>query len=255
MPRHDAIQARLLTLYRQGPVERGILDILSGRKKNRRQTTVTTFQNELPKHGVRVPRQRVVKATKALAATGVGRYRKGVHGYETRIEWIVPVTEVGRLIAHGLGADKADEAPETTAVELRAQRDALLHCPADGNRIARSLLQGLDDQERLLVGEREADLYVVDSCLDPAGAHRALLAVEDLATALSAADVVGEVYVGDVLAFPELVRQACHEAAPPVVARLAAALKGLVYASATPPALRLVRAAGGDGNGGDPNGE
>ena len=106
-----------------------------------------------------------------------------------------------------------------------------------------------------LVGEREADLYVVDSCLDPAGAHRALLAVEDLATALSAADVVGEVYVGDVLAFPELVRQACHEAVSPVVARLAAALKGLVYASATPPALRLVRAAGGDGDGGDPNGE
>ena len=82
-----------------------------------------------------------------------------------------------------------------------------------------------------------------------------LLSVEDLATALSVVDFVGEVSVGDVLAFPELVRQACHEAAPPVVARLAGALKEFVYASATPPALRLVRAAGGDGDGGDPDGE
>lgn len=254
MPEHDALQASLLTLYRRGPVERGILDILSRRKKNRRQTTVTTFQNELPKYGVRVPRQRVVKATKALADTGVGRYRKGVHGYATRIEWIVPVTEVGRLIADGLGANMADEANGMATADLRAQRDALLRALAEGNRVARSLLQGLDDQERLLVGEREADLYAADSCLDPAGAHRALLAVEDLAMALSAADVIGEVCARDVLAFPELVRQACHEAAAPVMARLGAALKALVYATATPPALRLVRAAGGDDEG-DGSGE
>lgn len=89
MPDHDAIQARLLTLYRQGPVERGILDILSRRKKDRRQTTVTTFVTELSKHGIRVPRQRVVEATKALAATGVGRYIKGAHEYPTRIEWVI----------------------------------------------------------------------------------------------------------------------------------------------------------------------
>ena len=89
MPDHDAIQARLLTLYRQGPVEREILDILSRRKKDRRQTTVTTFVNELPKHGIRVSRQRVVEATKALAATGVGRYIKGAHEYPTRIEWVI----------------------------------------------------------------------------------------------------------------------------------------------------------------------
>lgn len=253
MLEHDAIQARLLTLYRQGPVERGILDILSRRKKDRRQTTVTTFVNELPKHGIRASRQRVVEATKALAATGVGRYIKGVHKYPTRIEWIVPVTEVGRLVAQGLTGKETEKTPGMTVVELREQRDALLRGLADGNRVARSLLQGLDDQERLLVGEREGDLYAIAGCLGPAGAHRALLPVEDLATALSTADVVGEVSARDVLACPEVVREACHEAAAPVLARLAAALKGLVYASATPPALRLVQAAGsGEWETGDP---
>jgi len=252
MVEQDQLRAQLHALYQRGPVERGILDILSRREKDRRQTTVTTFVNELLKCGVRVPRQRVVQAVKDLAATGLGRYLKGVHGYPTRIEWIVPVTEVGRLVAQGLTGKKTEKTPGMTTAELRAQRDALLHDLGHGKPISRSLLVGLDDQERLLVGGVEGDFYVVGRCLDPASVQRGLLAVEDLANALSESAVLGELSAADVLDWPEGILAACEDGAPAVVADLARALRALVYANATPPALRLVPAGSGEGETGDP---
>lgn len=250
----DQLRAQLHALYQRGPVERAILEILSERKKDRSQTAIKTLVNALRQRGVNVTRHLVVQSVKGIADTGAGRFVKGTHGHETRIEWIVPVTEVGRLVAEGLGSSAAEETPGTAVAKLRAQREVLLRGLALGGRISRSLLMGLDDQERLLRAEGEGNLNTLRRCLDPRSPHRRLLAVEDLAKVLSDADVLNTLTEADLDDWPEGVLEACEGAPPAVVASLAHALRVLIYAAATPPTakLKLVRSPGDDGKTGDP---
>lgn len=89
-------ESELKGLYSKDPAAKAILDSLAGRQKNMSETKLANLYYDL---GGKVTYPSILRVAKGLESIGAGKVMFGRRGGQTRIEWGVPLVNLGKLAA------------------------------------------------------------------------------------------------------------------------------------------------------------